>query len=491
MFATAIRQLRMVSSIVLGKRINPRNIEHLIGDAVKTIEEFGTLGDDIQQQIEGPFGDPATRKDLQNGALQRTARHLARSSPYYRRLFAAHNINPEKLTADVMSQIPVTTRKELMEHQRDFITTDSRPFLAARTTGTTGLPAEVWVSKYEIELWPALNALSMLLRDEIDLDGCLQINISSRATVAARMMSAMCGLVGAGVRALGIIPPCESVDSLLCDTGKVPTMLSTHPSYLAQLVQEARYRKLRPYDFHLRHVYCGGEVLSNALLHAAKETLGAEFVHDNYGMTEILPVTARACNQGHLHHDVNTGFFEVRDLETGEPAEPGALGSLIITPYYPYRECMPVFRYDTRDVVRCLSGETFACNMAAIPATSRILGKVDHLLYTNEQIITPREFIETYESLPSQPWPARFQARSTGDFIELVLSEQALDGMTEDDVEQHFQAAGISVHVIGLVARQQERYLRSLRADLLETTFTHTGPNQHQLVRSDSKELIL
>ena len=41
---------------------------------------------------------------------------------------------------------------------------------------------------------------------------------------------------------------------------------------------------------------------------------------------------------------------------------------------------MPVFRYDTRDVVRCLPDEPLSCEVAGIPATSTILGKADHLL---------------------------------------------------------------------------------------------------------------
>ena len=35
----------------------------------------------------------------------------------------------------------------------------------------------------------------------------------------------------------------------------------------------------------------------------------------------------------------------------------------MITPYYPYRECMPVFRYDTRDVVRRLADDELDCSL--------------------------------------------------------------------------------------------------------------------------------
>jgi phenylacetate-CoA ligase len=471
-FETGIRQFRMVFSMVMGKPINPQNIERLIQDALKTLEEFGVPGDDAQQMLEGPFADPNSRRSLQTGALQRTARRLARVSPYYQRLFAAQGIAPKDITVDTIHTIPVTRKAALQEQQQDFLATDTHPFLTTRTTGTTGRPAEVWLSKYEVELWPALNALSGLLRNEISPSDCLQINLSSRATGAVQLNMSVARLVGARAHALGIIPPDESLDHLLAGGDEAPTILNTYPSYLAHLVRAARRRRRGPTDFHLRRVECGGEVLSPALAQAARDTLGAPVVNDIFAMTEVLPVTGRICSQGHLHPDANIGFVEVIDLKTGKPAEPGALGTLVVTPYYPYRECMPVFRYDTRDVVRQLPNEALTCELAGMPATSRILSKADQLLEVNGQTVTTRELVETLEALPAQPWPARFQARVSNDEIELRLTEQALADTPKEEIERRFRAAGIELRVAEPPVPEQEGpQLRPLRADLLETTF--------------------
>ncbi len=473
MFATGARQFRMAMSMVWGTRINPRNVERLVRDALQTLEEFGEPGDDVQQVLQGPFTDPNARKTLQNGAIQRTAKRLARSSPYYQKLFASHEIAPDKLTVDAMLRVPVTNKQALLAHQQDFITTDSRTYISTRTTGTTGNPAEIWLSQYEFDLWPAFSALSGLLRNEISPKDCMQINISSRATAAVQQNLNLCRLVGARTRVLGIIPPEESLNSLLTGGDEAPTLLSTYPSYLAQLVQAARKRGLGPDDFHLRRVDCGGEVLSNTLIRATRETLGPAIVADNYQMTEILPVSARACSQRHLHHDLNIGFVEVIDLETGKPAEPGQLGSLVVTPYYPYRECMPVFRYDTRDVVRVLADDSLTCELAGVPATTHILSKADHLLRTTGQIVTMRELVEACEGLPTRPWPARFHAQAVNDHIELVLPASAMEGMTKEEVERRFRAAGLPVQVVESAALEHEAaQIRPLRADLLETTFT-------------------
>lgn len=473
MFETGIRQFRMAMAMMWGWHINPRNIENMVADTLKTLEEFGAAGDDVQQLLDGPFADPQARKEYQVRMVQHTARRLSRYSPYYKKLFADHAINPDKLSLDSMPRIPATCKEDLLAQPQAFICQNVQPLTATRTTGTTGRPTEIWLSKYEMDLWPALSALSGLLRGELSPGDCWQVNISSRATAAVQLDAAIARLAGIRACMLGIIPVEESLDTLLAGDERAPTLLSVYPSYLAQLVKEAQRRGLGAASFRLRRIDCGGEVLSQALRQAAGETFGPALVNDVYGMTEILPMGARMCNQGHLHHDLNVGLVEVIDLESGEPAAPGELGTLVITPYYPYRECMPVFRYDTRDLVRNLPDEPLTCDLAGIFATSKIEGKSSGVLCVNGQWVTTRDLIEIYEALPSHPWPARFSANVVEEHIEMTVSEEALEqGVTRAQIERRYQERGLDVRVVDCVTREQDLVqLRPLRADLLEATF--------------------
>jgi phenylacetate-coenzyme A ligase PaaK-like adenylate-forming protein len=366
----------------------------------------------------------------------------------------------------------VTTKAQLVARPADFIVDGARPLAITRTTGTTGQPAEVWLSRYELELWPALAALSGLLRGEISPDDCMQINISSRATAAMTQNLTICRLVGARTRPLGIVPVAESLQSLLTGAAGAPTLLSTYPSYLAQLVKLARREGFGPQDFRLRRVDCGGEVLSTAVAQAARETLGAPLINDAFAMTEVLPVSGRVCEQGHLHHDLNMGFVEVIDLDSGEPAAAGELGSVVITPYFPYRECMPVFRYDTRDIVRRLADDDLTCSLSGTPATSQILGKADALLRVGDRVVTPRQIVEACEALPGEPWPARFCARALPDEIELTISQDTAAGLTADELARRIAIDQRGLPIRCRVADDSSTLLRPLRSDLLESTFT-------------------
>ena len=149
-----------------------------------------------------------------------------------------------------------------------------------------------------------------------------------------------------------------------------------------------------------------------------------------------------------------------------------ALGTLVTTPYFPYRDCMPVFRYDTRDVVRVLpDDEPLSCEVAGIPATSLVLGKADGMLRLSPgNVVTPRQIVEAVESLPSEPWPARFRAAVGAGRLHLTLPEGAVHPQGPAATIDHFATHGLDVDLV-IVADDEARSLRHLRCDLHETTF--------------------
>lgn len=468
MFETGIRQFRMALGMIRGRRLDTANLTRLVADAVATMAEFGEPGADVHHVTEGPFADPAAREHFASRGVRGTAMRLAEQSPFYARRFAAADVRVGKLDVAGLAAIPVTVKSELVSRQAEFLCADAERHLTTRTTGTTGRPAEIWLSRYEIDLWSALGALSGVLRDELRPSDVMQVHSSSRATAAVHLDVGTCRLAGAGCRVLGIVPPDDALDSL---AGGGATLLATYPSYLAELLVAARARGMGPADFALRRVQVGGEVLSPTLAMAAARTFGVAGISDNFGMTEVIPVTARTCSQGHLHHDINMGLVEYLDLHTGEKAEPGALATVVITPFFPYRDCMPVFRYDTRDVVRLLPDEPLSCEVSGMPATGPLLGKADHLLRLGpDDIIAPRQLVDAVESLPARPWPARFHATVHSGRIVLTLPRGAIDGLTESEVVEHFADRGVGVELT-IVPDELASSLRHLRADLHETTF--------------------
>ena len=468
MLETGVRQFRMALGMVSGRRLDTRNLGRLVDDALATLEEFGEPGADVGQVIDGPVNDPAARRDLATRGVRRTAARLAAQSPFYARRFAAAGVDAKKLDLEGLTAIPVTLKRDLIERADDFQCADVSRYLATRTTGTTGRPAEIWMSRYEMELWPALAALAGVLRGDLLPDDVLQINVSSRATGSVHLNVAGCRLIGAACRVQGIVPPDEALDSL---SNRGATQLATVASYLGELEVAARRRGMGPKDFRLRTIDVGGEVLSPSLAQAARETFGVTNVSDLFAMTEVVPVFGRTCTGRHLHFDINLGLVEYLDVETGEPAEPGALATVVVTPYFPYRDCMPVFRYDTRDLVRCLPGDALTCELAGLPGTGPIEGKADHLLRLGpNEVVTTRRLIEAVEALPTRPWPARFRATVDDGRLRLTLPVSTITGLDQAEVIRHFGDRGLDLE-LALVGDDEAIALRPLRSDLHETTF--------------------
>ncbi len=466
MLETGLRQFRLAMGMVWGRRLSPSNIARLVDDALATVAEFGEPGLGVRELTEGPFTDPDARTELASRALRRTALRLSDQSPFYARRFQAAGVTPRQMDMENLRTMPVTAKRDLIEHQADFLCADARPYLATRTTGTSGRPAEIWMSRYELGVWSGMSALTAVLRDEMHPSDLMQVHISSRATASMHLTAAVCRLVGARCRLLGVIPPDLALDSLADGA----TQLSTSASYLAELVVAARRRGMGHRDFRLSRIEVGGEPLSPTLRSAASQTLGGQ-VNDGFGMTEVIPIAGSTCSQGHLHHDLSMGLVELLDLHSAEPARPGELSTVVMTPYFPFRECMPVFRYDTRDVVRRLDDSLLSCELAGLPGTGPLLGKADQLLRLGpNDVVTPRDLVEAVEALPTEPWPARFATQIDEGRIRLTLPAGAVRGMTGADVRAHFADRGLDSD-IDLVDDGKALALRQLRSDLRETTF--------------------
>src|SRR5260370_288550 len=124
-----------------------------------------------------------------------------------------------------------------------------------------------------------------------------------------------------------------------------------------------------PADFGLERISVGGEIVTQGLKQRAERLFGSVRWLEGLGMTETWPVGGRLCEAGHLHFEVSQGLIEVQPLSGTAPAEAGEAGTLVVTPFAPYRETTLLLRYDTQDVVQVLPTE-LACSLSHLPASS-------------------------------------------------------------------------------------------------------------------------
>lgn len=400
-FDTALSQLRYGFAVTFGRRPRLRDVQSLVEAAVATRNRLGSIGD--LDAFAPDLDDEATRS-LFERRLLRTVREAAETR-YYGELFRRAGITPEKVDAADFGALPTTTAADHATAPAGFVHPDARPAVVGTTTGTTGVPRQIWFSQYEIELAAAVGALNAVVAGTLTPGAVVQFNLSLRAVVPLLAVTRSCALVGASLVPLGLVDPAQALAGLRGGGGSAApaSVWMTYPSYLGQVVTLAARAGMGPGDFRLQAVICGGEYLSDGLRQRATEVLGTAPV-GGYGATELYPMAARECSERHLHFTPEQGFVEVLRLDGDDAQAAGELGELVVTPFPPYRETTRLLRYRTGDLVVAIDRATVECELAALPATSQIMDRRGRR-GPRPPLASP--VVEALESVPGAPLPVR------------------------------------------------------------------------------------
>jgi phenylacetate-coenzyme A ligase PaaK-like adenylate-forming protein len=423
----------------------------------------------------------------------------ARETTYYHRLFERLGLDPGQLRYEEIVGLPLTPKADLRADPDAFVCRSATPYLRALTTGTTGWPTSVSFSSYELRVYFALAAITALFRGELEAEDIVQLSTSSRGILGNVCLAGACAHLGAMVYLAGVTEPSLALGLLAQKhhvAGKKPqtNVLYTYPSYLGELIESGVRLGYRPSDFALERIFVGGEVVTEGLKARCQQLFGsAHVLEGGYGMTELWPFGGQFCEQGHLHFEISQGLVEVYNGETAAPARPGEAGTIVATPFFPYRETTLVLRYNTEDVVRRLP-ELPNCTLRHLPATSPLLGKLALSAHHEQGWTYPRQVAEALEALEEVPLPARygFWAVPGGVAVEVVVRQATLQARRR--LETSLQERGVPLQELHLQEdRRQLQHPIPLRGDLREHTFSTLAQDlplrgEASLLQQSSKE---
>ena len=477
MLESAIAQLRLGISVAFGRPINVASFERIVAAMKKTVDEFGFIGAGAAELLNGPSLDPETMQQVQLSRFRQQAAIAARGTPYYADLFARLALDPTRLTMDEIRQIPLTPKDALRDDPDAFLNRAAQPWMRAMTTGTTGWPTSVYFSADEVRLLAAVTASHVLLRQNVRVDDIAQIYLSSRALIAVSSVMGCCAYIGVPVHLAGLVSPAHAL-ALLSERRSVPgkrervSVIDAYPSYIGELVEEGLRAGYRPDDFGLRHIVVGGEILTAGLRRRAQRLFGPVTFQETYGMTETLPMGATECSAGHWHYETTAGLLELIGLDGQQSVAPGEPGSIVGTPFPPYRETTILLRYDTEDVVSPLPGP-LDCELKDLKATSRILGKRRMSVRHDAGWTFPRQLQEALEAVEQVPLPARFSCWPGAGGVEVEVVARSTGADCRRVIGEALEAKGVPVRRLVIVTdRSHLRHPNRLRCDLREHTFT-------------------
>jgi phenylacetate-CoA ligase len=325
---------------------------------------------------------------------------LPARSPFYADLFAAHGVDTGALVSlDDLRKLPFTEKQMLRNSQaaapplgRHAGVDMTEVIRVHASTGTTGRPSWVGITRRDAEAWTAMVARAFrtlgAAREDVVLHGAgLTLFVGGLPIRdALERIGATFIPIGTGASAKAL---------LALDTLGV-TALHATPSYVRYLAEYVRDRGRDPKEFGIRKIFVGGEPGGGepAFRHHLEQEWGAR-VTEGLGNADMAPVLfAEAPGSAGMRF---TGgrhvLVELIDPDSGEPvdAEPGASGELVYTSVD--RECCPLVRFRTRDRV-------VVTGLAADGAPLiRCIGRTDDMLIVLGVNVFPAAVRDVVQSL--------------------------------------------------------------------------------------------
>jgi phenylacetate-CoA ligase len=475
MIESVFAQVRLAASLLFGLPFSARSLDQLVDGLLATRREFGPLAS-ADELLAGPTLDEETRGDMQLRRFRAQAKRAARDTSYYQELFARLDLDPARLRNEDIVRIPLTPKAALRADPDAFVRRAAHGCFRTATTGTTGQPTRIAFSRDELHAYIALGAIDHLLRGTVEPEDVVLISSSARATLGNTCFAGACARIGAEVTLGGQIDPAQTL-ALLAEPRRLVgkksrvSVISLYPSYLGTLVTTGLAQGYRPADFGLERILLGGETVTAGLKERCQQLFGPVELVESYGMTEPWPLGGRVCSAGHLHFEPAHGLVEVQDLDGGMPAERDRPGSLLLTPFTPFRETTILLRYDTEDVVAPLL-EPPACELRHLPATGLLLGKRALAVQHDDGWTYPRDVLEALEGVAELSLPARcgFWVEHGGVVVELVTGDTSV--RLRRTVECRLAERGVPLR--NLLLLDDPSQLRSpllLRCDLRDGTF--------------------
>jgi phenylacetate-CoA ligase len=361
---------------------------------------------------------PKEVQTLQRVKLATQLDYLFARSLFYKDKFRAAGIRRKdyRWLRD-LARFPFTTKDELRESQAacpplgKHIAADVDDVIRIHSsTGTTGKPSFVGLTRHDAQMWTRLTARSFytqgLRKSDIVIHAAgltlFVAGLSSKDAIES--VGAMFVPIGTGA----------SEKALMAIQHLRATAMHCTPSYATYFAEWVRHEaKLEPRELGLKKLFCGAEPGAGIPAVRAKlqEDWGAR-VTEGLGNADMAPIIFSECPEQSGMHFNGPDFVlvEVIDPDSGEgmPIEKGVNGELVYTSLE--RECVPLLRFRTRDRVTVLAT---SCLCGRTGFKLRCVGRTDDMLIVLGVNVFPSAVRDIVSS---------FYPRTTGE-IQIVLDQ--------------------------------------------------------------------
>lgn len=359
---------------------------------------------------------PAQVQALQEAKLRTQLDYLFARSSFYQDKFRAAGLRREHFRSlEDLAQFPFTTKDELRESQaaspplgRHMAAEMKDVIRIHASTGTTGRPSLVGITRRDAEVWTRATSRSFYTQGIRPTDIVMH---GASLTLFAGGLPVKDAIERIGATFVPVGTGASEKLLLIAKTLRANVLHST-PSYAVYLADYVRREAgMDPRELGFEKIVCGAEPGGGIPAVRAKiqEAWGAR-VTEGMGNADMIPIIFAECpNQCGMHFNGQEYVYvELIDPESGEslPIETGVSGELVYTSLE--RECVPLLRFRTRDRVT-VPGTSCACGRNGFKL--RCVGRTDDMLIVLGVNVFPSAVKDVVSS---------FRPRTTGE-VQILL----------------------------------------------------------------------
>jgi len=370
-------------------------------------------------------------KELQEKLLITQLAYIKQNSVFYSRMFKENKIEISRIKAlEDLQALPVTTKQDLQEFNKDFYCVDNKKVIDYITTsGTAGEPITFIMTEKDLDRLAYNEAISLSCSEGTQ-DDIYQL----ATTIDRRFMAGLAYFLGVRKMGAGIVRVGNGIPEFQWDTiNRIsPTAIIVVPSFLLKLIEYAEENNIDYNSCSLKKAVCIGEPLrdSNLNLNVIGEKIREKWninLFTTYASTEMSTAFNECKYNVGCHHHPELIITEFLD-EDNNPVNLGEKGELTITTLGV--EGMPLLRFKTGDVCYYLD-DPCACGRTTI--------RLSPVIYRTQQMIK-------YKGTTLYP-SALYDILNNIGGVENYVIEVFTNQIGTDDILIHVGCKNISVDI--------------------------------------------
>jgi len=348
--------------------------------------------------------DQEKLRSLQENKLKRQLKYVWKNSPFYQKKFKESGLSPGDFKSlEDLKKLPFTTKDELRISQLKYPPLgDHRAAPMEKiirihsSSGTTGQPSFVGITKHDHRVWTELTARSIYTQ------GIRPDNIVLHAVGLTFFVGGL--PVKDAIEALGaaFVPIGTGASDRVATTAQLLQANALHctPSYALYLAEYLRSKlKMEPSELGFKKIISGAE--PGAGVPSIRKKIQEDFgciLTEGLGNSDAAPIIFGECpNQKGMHFCAQEFILcELIDPDTGEvlEMEDDTTGELVYTLID--RECCPLIRFRTRDRITVW---TSPCECGRTSFRIRCIGRTDDMLIVLGVNVFPSAIKDVVSSL--------------------------------------------------------------------------------------------